>query len=226
MGKADSGAIIVGAGLNCNGDVLRSRQMDSNYGKRINLQGPGNCVTTAGYGDLNGAGSSSSYYTQYFNSTSAATPVVAAAAASLSSSYKTLNNVALTPVQVRTILMQNATAQNTGTGALPGNIGPMPDLAKALLKADITKPGAPTGLTVKLNSSKKPVLSWKAPTDNVKVASYRIYRNGSLYKTTTALTYTDTSVNRRTTYRYQIAAVDTSGNVSPLSASVSIKTPR
>ncbi|TAK94419.1 hypothetical protein EPO05_06370 [Patescibacteria group bacterium] len=223
-GKVDSGALIVGAGLNCAGDVLRSRQSDSNYGSRINLQGPGNCVATTGYDPLWLTNDINARYTTGFSETSAAAPVVASAAVSLSSAYRTLNSGAnITPALVRSILTSTATAQNsTSSGALTGNIGPLPDLAKALLKTDTKAPTAPAGVKVVLNSNHKPVVSWSASTDNNKIASYKLYRNGSSYKTVTGLSYTDTSVTVGKTYKYTLYAVDPSGNKSVVSTAVSI----
>ena len=178
LGKADSGAIIVGAGENCGSSPPRhSRVVFSNYGSRIDLQGPGDCVVTTGYGDLYGAGTNT-YYTQGFSGTSSATPVVAAAAAALSSAYKSLNHGAvLRPDQVRSILERNSTPQSHASGALAGNIGPYPDLRKALLRVDITAPAVaihqPATL-VRLATS-VPV-AWSA-TDAIGVANFDVRRD-------------------------------------------------
>lgn len=227
LGKPDSGAIIVGAGKNCLGDPLLSRMSFSNYGSRVNLQGPGNCVATTGYGNLGSEGGANGYYTKSFNGTSSATPVVASAAAALGSAFETLNNVAPTPTQIRTLLTQTGTAQNfTDLSALVGNIGPMPDLKRALATlAPPTDTTAPTAVVLSGRlSNNKPKLTWTAAKDNVAIKEYRIYRNG-VYKTiSTALTYTDTSAARRTKYSYYVIAVDTSGNLSTVSNTVSVTT--
>lgn len=227
LGKPDSGAIIVGAGKNCLGDPLLSRMSFSNYGSRVNLQGPGNCVATTGYGNLGSDGGANGFYTKNFNGTSSATPVVASAAAALSSAYETLNNVAPTPMQIRALLIQTGTAQNfTDLSALVGNIGPMPDLKRALATlAPPTDTTAPTAVVLSGRlSNNKPKLTWTAAKDNVAIKEYRIYRNG-VYKTiSTALTYTDTSAARRTKYSYYVIAVDTSGNLSTVSNTVSVTT--
>ena len=75
-------------------------------------------------------------------------------------------------------------------------------------------------------------ISWDAATAGANpIASYNIYRNGVLYANTTALTYTDTAaINSNVTtwtkpatvYRYDVAAVDTAGNVGPLAAQMSV----
>jgi len=228
MSKPDSGAIIVGAGLNCSGSARLSRASYSNYGVRVNVQGPGDCVATTGYGDLYSAGGMNTYYTGTFSGTSSATPVVAAAAASLSSVYEALYGGSLTPVQIRDSLIRNATAQNTSGGTLAGRIGPYPDLAKVLAELgtgqDTSPPSTPQNLAVILNFKNKPVLSWSASADNVGVSGYRIYRNGVYYASSLSTSFTDTSAKRRTTYSYQVAAIDSAGNMSALSTAVSVKT--
>lgn len=95
---------------------------------------------------------------------------------------------------------------------------------------DTISPSSPTQLAVTLKTVKqgrKTVyyanLNWKASTDNVGVAKYTIYRDGGKYAETTGLTYQDSSTNAGVNYNYQVSAVDTSGNVSPLSAIVSFK---
>jgi serine protease len=226
LNKVDSGAIIVGAGENCAAPKL-SRLSYSDYGRRVNLQGPGDCVVTTGwYGDLYSAGGVNAYYTSSFSGTSSATPVVAAAAADVSSAYKAKNGVFPTPAQIRSILYRDSTSQNT---SVAGNIGPMPDLAKAMneifgttVTLDTTAPSVPANVQIRLNSSGKPVVTWSASTDNVGVKGYKIYRNGVAYSTTAATSFTDSSATRRKTYSYRVAAVDAAGNVSGLSSSVSI----
>jgi serine protease len=226
MGKADSGAIIVGAGENCTSNgFLRSRLSFSTYGSRVNLQGPGSCVVTAGYGDLSSA-DANAFYTSYFSGTSSASPVVAAAAASMSSAYKQLNgNAVLSPLQIRNFLEQTGTKQNLTSGTLTGNIGELPNLAKALLKTDTTAPTTPLNLTHSLNSLNQPVLNWQKSTDNNKVSSYKIYRNGKAYKSSGKLTFTDTNVVAGTTYTYKIAAIDPSGNLSGFSNTITVTIP-
>jgi serine protease len=215
MGKADSGAIIVGAGENCAGAPKLGRLPYSDFGTRVNLQGPGDCVTTTGYGDLYSAGGANTYYTQSFSGTSSATPIVTAAAADLSSAYIALNGVAASPAQIRTMLEQYGTAQNTDSGTLSGSIGPYPDLGRVLLAADTTPPTVPTKLSVTQTTTAKTLtVKWTTSTDNDRVASYRLYRNGVLYKTLTTASFSDKSLTKGKTYQYSVSAVDASGNVS------------
>lgn len=232
LGKPSSGALIVGAGESCTlGPSARSWLSFSNYGSRIDLQGPGDCVVTTGYGDLYSAAGTNYAYTNTFNGTSSATPVVAAAAAALSSAYQTLNAGAiLAPATIRSILLVSGSSQPSGatasqSGASAQHIGPLPNLAKALLKTDKTPP-ATDSLQVHLNSSKAPVLQWHSAADNVQVAYYRVFRGGKLYKTVIGTSMTDLISIRNHTYTYQIAAVDEAGNRATLSAPVRIYVPR
>jgi hypothetical protein len=75
-------------------------------------------------------------------------------------------------------------------------------------------------------------ISWNAATPGANpIASYNIYRNGALYANTTALNYADTAatnsnsltwVKNATVYSYNVAAVDTKGNVGPQAAQMSV----
>jgi serine protease len=127
-GRPDSGAIIEGAGSAPGCGTARARLNFSTYGSRIDVQGWGNCVVTAGYGNLHSSGGANAYYTASFGGTSSAGPIVAAAAASLSSIAKQ-RGITLTPDQVRSILTSTGSPQvNPGTG----NIGPLPNLRAAI----------------------------------------------------------------------------------------------
>jgi fibronectin type 3 domain-containing protein len=82
-------------------------------------------------------------------------------------------------------------------------------------------PAVPAAPNVFATSS---VLTWSPTTDNVGVAAYNVYRNGSLLATTSLLSYNDGGLARGTAYGYTLAAVDASGNISPMSTPVNIVT--
>jgi len=75
-------------------------------------------------------------------------------------------------------------------------------------------------------------ISWSAAAPGANpIASYNIYRNGELYANTTGLSYADTNAPNSnslnwsrpaTVYRYNVAAVDTQGNVGPLASQMSM----
>jgi chitodextrinase len=64
-------------------------------------------------------------------------------------------------------------------------------------------------------------LSWRESTDDVAVAGYRIYRNNIPVAFSLTPSFSDTGLHSTTTYIYSVAAVDTSGNISPKSDHVS-----
>ena len=89
---------------------------------------------------------------------------------------------------------------------------------------DTTAPAAPTGLTATTKSATEIDLSWTASTDNVAVAGYRIYRNGTLVATTASTTYADTPISAGSSNTYYAVAIDGSGNASSQSATASAST--
>ena len=93
----------------------------------MNLQGWGECVVTAGYGDLQG-GAINEWYTSRFGGTSSASPIVAGAAGILSSVAQQ-KNMLWTPQQIRARLVDTGTAQVFGDA---GNVGPLPNVRVAL----------------------------------------------------------------------------------------------
>lgn len=143
-GRADSGAIIVGAG-NAPGCTApaRGRRDFSNFGARVNLQGWGQCVVTTGYGTLQGGMDPNVWYDDDFGGTSSASPIVAGAAGVLSSIAQQ-RGVTLTSQQVRTILRDTGTPQEFG---LAGNIGPLPNLFRAIQSFNCSNP-PPATITV------------------------------------------------------------------------------
>jgi subtilisin family serine protease len=132
----DSGAIMVGAGgPPRDGFDDRVRLDFSNYGTRVDVQGWGRMVATLEYGDLQSCrGAERNYtdrhYTGEFSGTSSASPIVAGAAILLESYAKQQGRL-LTPHEVRDILRHTGTPQ---AGDTKQNIGPRPDLSRALLR--------------------------------------------------------------------------------------------
>ncbi|RFC35542.1 MAG: Matrixin [Candidatus Nitrotoga sp. SPKER] len=100
-----------------------------------------------------------------------------------------------------------------GTGSVGGNCG-----------VDNLSPTLPTGLTATPVSSTQINLSWTASTDNVGVASYKVYRGGSLVGNPTTTSYNDTGLTASTSYSYTVAACDAANNCSAQSTPVSAAT--
>ncbi|MBI4583272.1 MAG: S8 family serine peptidase [Planctomycetes bacterium] len=122
MKWADSGAIIVGAGMPT---TSHDKHSSSTYGSRVNVQGWGEMVTTLGYG-TNPMMVSNSSYTGGFQHTSAASAMAAAACASLQSFAVDRLCRRLTPAEMRWLLINSGTPQGTG-----GHVGPFLNMPAA-----------------------------------------------------------------------------------------------
>jgi len=91
------------------------------------------------------------------------------------------------------------------SGAIPCNGAP----------TDVTAPSEPTSLTATTHSATQTDLSWGGSTDNVGIAGYDIYRDGTLLTSVGYVTsYTDNNLTMGATYNYQVKARDAAGNTS------------
>jgi glucose/arabinose dehydrogenase/chitodextrinase len=90
--------------------------------------------------------------------------------------------------------------------------------------ADRSAPTAPTALTATPASGSKIDLTWTASTDDVGVAGYKIFRDGTEIATATGTSYSDTGLNDATTYSYTVRAYDAAGNTSAASNTASATT--
>jgi chitodextrinase len=68
-------------------------------------------------------------------------------------------------------------------------------------------------------------LSWTSSTDDVGVAGYNVFRDGAQIGVSTTPSYQDKNLTPDTDYIYTVSAYDASGNTSPQSPMVSIRTP-
>jgi fibronectin type 3 domain-containing protein len=89
---------------------------------------------------------------------------------------------------------------------------------------DTVPPTQPTNLMATAISTSQINLSWTASTDNVGVAHYIIYRNGTQLATVTTNSYGDTGLSASTMYSYYVVAADAAGNKSLASTTVSATT--
>ena len=89
---------------------------------------------------------------------------------------------------------------------------------------DITPPSVPGNLQSSNVTASSLTITWSASTDDVAVAGYRVFRNGSQVATTTATSYADSGLASQTTYAYTVAAFDYSNNVSAQSQPLSVTT--
>ena len=86
---------------------------------------------------------------------------------------------------------------------------------------DSTPPSAPGSLKATTSSTKN-VLTWTAASDNIGVAAYDVYRNGTYLATVppAVTSYTDKTATSGTGYTYQVAARDLAGNTTRASVNV------
>jgi chitodextrinase len=85
---------------------------------------------------------------------------------------------------------------------------------------DTEPPTIPSDLTATPVSSTQIDLSWTPSTDNVAVAGYNIYRNGTYIGTSASTSYQSTGLKASTSYTYRVAAYDEAGKKSGKSAAV------
>ncbi|AZA51721.1 endonuclease [Chryseobacterium sp. G0201] len=86
---------------------------------------------------------------------------------------------------------------------------------------DTQAPTTVTGLTIPSKTSNSISLSWNASTDNVGVASYNVYMNGSLKTTVSSTSTTVSGLTPSTTYNFYVVAKDAAGNSSSNNSTVS-----
>ena len=137
----DSGAILVGAGAPPGYPVPRARLGFSNHGHRVDVQGWGYSVVTAGYGYLYEAEGKDQWYTARFSGTSSASPMTAGAAAVIQQAYRAAFGTSAPPAVVRQLLRATGTPQ-AGTD----NIGPFPDLCAAIRAVQSPEDGDGDGI--------------------------------------------------------------------------------
>lgn len=122
--RGDSGAIIVGAGHPSTHDRLSY----STFGNRVDVQGWGSSVRTAGYGDLaQYGGDPNQRYTAAFNGTSSASALVAGAAALIQQGVIARQGIGLTPTEMRGVMVHTGIPQGAGF-----HIGPLPQIPEAI----------------------------------------------------------------------------------------------
>jgi fibronectin type 3 domain-containing protein len=104
-----------------------------------------------------------------------------------------------------------------------GNRSPAASVSAAT--QDLAAPSAVSALTgVGADGPPRVTLSWQPATDDFGIASYSVYRGGTLVTTTTATSATDTAVAAAKSYSYTVRARDTAGKLGP-STAVSVAVP-
>jgi chitodextrinase len=90
---------------------------------------------------------------------------------------------------------------------------------------DSAPPSQPAGLATTSVTPVSVALKWNAASDNVAVVNYEIRRNGSLIRTQSGTTYSNSGLTPSTAYTYTVSAVDAVGNRSAASAPLTVSTP-
>jgi len=137
--RADSGAILVGAGAPPEGTHEsdwgpdRSRLDFSNFGAAIDAQGWGRAVTTCGYGDLQYGPNENQWYTDEFAGTSSASPIVVGAIACLQGVTRARGLAPFGPADIRRLLRATGSPQQDAQGRpATQRIGNRPDLRQLI----------------------------------------------------------------------------------------------
>ncbi len=103
-----------------------------------------------------------------------------------------------------------------------GNVGPAAAASATTPGADTVAPSVPTGLSATVLKGRKVRLSWNASTDNAGVVGYHVVRSSVQIAASTGTSYTHRPP--RGAFTYQVRALDAAGNVSGLSAAVTVTT--
>jgi chitodextrinase len=121
-----------------------------------------------------------------------------------------------------TYIYQVVSYDNAGNESVKSN-----SVQIATSGTDRTKPNPPGGLKKKKGTSSSIEIGWNAAIDPSSylapasgVTGYKIFRNGSYINSTAALSYEDGNLTPKTTYRYQVSALDAAGNESALSGTL------
>ena len=90
--------------------------------------------------------------------------------------------------------------------------------------SDTQAPTAPSGLVASNVTQSTVDLAWSASTDNIAVAGYTIFRNGTQIATTQNTNYTVSALSAGVSYSFYVRAYDAAGNTSGNSNTVSATT--
>jgi glucose/arabinose dehydrogenase/chitodextrinase len=118
-----------------------------------------------------------------------------------------------------------ATGSYSATASQNGTQWVMQMAAFKANTSDLAPPSVPTGLSATAPSGSLVNLSWTASTDNVGVAGYEVFRDGTLIGRSSTTSFADEDVADGTNYNYTVSAYDAAGNSSSQSAAAPVFTP-
>lgn len=89
---------------------------------------------------------------------------------------------------------------------------------------DTIPPSIPSNLSSSNTTKTSTDLSWTASTDNIDVKNYTVFKDGVVFATTEATSYTVVGLTANTIYEFKIIAKDAEGNQSGFSNTINVKT--
>ncbi len=110
-------------------------------------------------------------------------------------------------------------ADAAGNVSAPGNT-----INVTTRAADSEPPSPVTTLAASSTTATGTGLTWSASTDNIGVAGYQVFRDGTQVGTTAGTAYTANGLSANTSYTFRVLAADAAGNVSAPSNMVNVTT--
>ncbi len=113
----------------------------------------------------------------------------------------------------------------TPTACEAYNYGETEDYTVNIVGAsDNTAPTVPAGLIASSVGQTSFTLSWNASTDNVAVTGYDVYKDGTIYNSTSGTSMAISGLTAGTAYSMTVKAKDAAGNISSASSALSVTT--
>ncbi|HSD03534.1 MAG TPA: carbohydrate binding domain-containing protein, partial [Gaiellales bacterium] len=91
--------------------------------------------------------------------------------------------------------------------------------------ADTAAPSVPQNVAASATGATSAHVAWDASSDDVGVAGYDVFRDGTKVKTVNGTSFDDTSLSAQTSYSYTVDAFDGAGNTSARSTAANVTTP-
>lgn len=95
---------------------------------------------------------------------------------------------------------------------------------RPFLTVDTTPPTFQGALSASNLTDRSLSIAWQPASDDVRVAGYQIFRNGTLVGSGSGLQFNDSGLSPSTTYRYEVLAFDAAGNQSARSPALDVTT--
>ncbi|MGJ8685472.1 MAG: fibronectin type III domain-containing protein [Nonlabens sp.] len=134
-----------------------------------------------------------------------------------------LTTTAATNIQITGLVIGTNYSFNVRAKDAAGNISTASN-SVSVTPTDQTAPSVPSGLNVSNITQNTASVSWNASSDNVGVASYDLYLNGSLLSNVSGTAANLTGLNAGTTYNVSVRAKDAAGNNSAQSSTSNFTT--